>query len=171
MARLTVLTIPDPRLRIKAEPVAQVDDALRQFMADLMETMYAEDGVGLAATQVGINKRVIVFDLSDNFPDLPPIKMANPEIIWHSKETIIEQESCLSVPEQFANVKRFKAVRVRYLDEHNQSQEIEGEDLLAKCLQHEIDHLDGIVYIDHLSTLKRQLIIQKVQKLKKSFKL
>eukprot|EP01037_Dinobryon_pediforme_P014864 gene14864-15001_t len=138
MTRLTVLTIPDPRLRIKAEPVAQVDDALRQFMADLMETMYAED---------------------DNFPDLPPIKMANPEIIWHSKETIIEQESCLSVPEQFANVKRFKAVRVRYLDEHNQSQEIEGEDLLAKCLQHEIDHLDGI-----LSLLGADLIVNTLEK-------
>lgn len=171
MARLTVLTIPDPRLRIKAEPVTQVNDEIRQLMADLMETMYAEDGAGLAATQVGINKRVIVFDISDNLPHLPPMKMANPEIIWHSKETVIEPEACLSVPDQFANVKRSKAVRVRYIDEHNVHQELEGEDLLAKCLQHEIDHLDGIVYIDHLSTLKRQLIIQKVQKLKRLFKL
>ncbi|MBY0281759.1 MAG: peptide deformylase [Alphaproteobacteria bacterium] len=171
MARLTVLTVPDPRLRIKAEPVAQVDEAVHQLMADLMETMYAEDGAGLAATQVGINKRVIVFDISEHLPHLPPMKMANPEIIWRSKETVIEAEACLSVPEQFANVKRHKSVRVRYLDEHNQSQELEGEDLLAKCLQHEIDHLDGIVYIDHLSTLKRQLILQKVQKLKKLFKL
>lgn len=171
MARLTVLTVPDSRLRIKAEPVAQVDDSIRQLMADLMETMYAEDGAGLAATQVGINKRVIVFDISDTFPDLPPMKMANPEIIWHSKETVTSAEACLSVPDQFANVKRFQAVRVRYLDENNQEQELEGEDLLAKCLQHEIDHLDGVVYIDYLSSLKRQLIIQKVQKLKKLFKL
>ncbi|MBY0462625.1 MAG: peptide deformylase [Alphaproteobacteria bacterium] len=171
MALLTVLTIPDPRLRIKAEPVAQVDDTVRRLMADMVETMYADDGAGLAATQVGITKRVIVFDISDHFPDLPLMKMANPEIIWRSKETVTEPEACLSVPEQFANVKRFKAVRVRYIDEHNQPQEIEGEGLLAKCLQHEIDHLDGIVYIDHLSTLKRQLIIQKVQKLKKLSKL
>jgi len=171
MARLTVLTVPDPRLRIKAEPIVQVDDNVRRLMDDLMETMYAEDGAGLAATQVGINKRVIVFDLSDTYPNLPPMKMANPEIIWHSKETATEPEGCLSVPDQFANVKRSKGVRVRYLDEHNQPQELEGEDLLAKCLQHEIDHLDGIVYIDHLSTLKRQLIIQKVQKLKKLLKL
>lgn len=171
MARLTILTVPDPRLRIKAEPITQVDDTIRQLMADLMETMYAEDGAGLAATQVGINKRIIVFDISDTFPNLPPMRMANPEIIWHSKETVTSVEACLSVPDQFANVKRFKAVRVRYLDENNQQQELEGEDLLAKCLQHEIDHLDGIVYIDHLSSLKRQLIIQKVQKLKKLFKL
>jgi peptide deformylase len=170
MARLTVLTVPDPRLRIKADAVNQVDDEIRRLMADMMETMYAEEGVGLAATQVGISKRVIVFDLSETYKDLPPMKMANPEIIWHSDETVIEPEGCLSVPDQRADVKRSKAVKVRYLDEHNKSQELEAEDLLAKCLQHEIDHLDGIVYIDYLSTLKKQLIIQKVQKLKKLLK-
>lgn len=171
MAKLTILTAPDPRLRIKAEPVLQVDDAVCRLMDDMIETMYADDGCGLAATQVGINKRVVVFDLSEVYPALPLTKMVNPEIIWRSKETQSEVEGCLSVPEQSAVVRRSKAIKVTYLDEHNQHQEIEGEGVLAACLQHEIEHLDGVLYIDHLSSLKRQLLIQRSQKFKKTRKL
>ncbi len=164
MTRLTVLTVPDPRLRLKAEPVAQVDDEIRTLMNNLMETMYADDGAGLAAVQVGIPKRVIVMDLTDHYPTLKPLKIANPEITWRSKETKVELEACLSVPDQCAPVERHLAIKVKYLDENNILQEIDAEDLLARCFQHEIDHLDGKVYIDYVSPLKRQILIQRAQK-------
>ncbi len=164
MARFTVLTVPDPRLRIKAEPVLQVDDSVRQLMNDLMDTMYADDGAGLAAVQVGIPKRVIVMDLTDQYPSLRPLKIANPEITWRSEETEIELEGCLSVPEQSARIERHAAIKVRYLDENNRLHEINAEGILARCFQHEIDHLDGKVYIDYVSPLKRQILIQKAQK-------
>jgi peptide deformylase len=164
MTRLTVLTVPDPRLRIKAEPVAQVDDDIRKLMSDLMETMYADDGAGLAAVQVGISKRVIVMDLTDHYPSLKPLKIANPEITWRSKETKIELEGCLSVPDQCAPIERYVAIKAKYLDENNVLQEVAAEGVMARCFQHEIDHLNGKVYIDYLSSLKRQILIQKAQK-------
>ena len=161
MTRLTVLTVPDPRLRLKAGPVTQVDDEIRQLMNDMMETMYTDDGVGLAAVQVGIPKRVIVIDLTDHYPTLKPLKIANPEITWRSKETTVELESCLSVPDQCAPVERHLAIKVKYLDENNSFQEIDAEDLLARCFQHEIDHLDGKVYIDKQFHLKiANLVVQ-----------
>lgn len=166
MSYLTVLTVPDSRLRNKALPIATVDDEIRLLMADMMETMYADDGAGLAATQVGINKRVLVVDLGDHAPGLGPLKIANPEILWRSSKTQKNWEACLSVPGQSALVERASAIRLRYLDEYNQLQEKELEDWAAICIQHEIDHLDGILYVDHLSKLKKQLLIEKSKKFK-----
>lgn len=168
MALLKVLTEPDPRLHIVAKPVEQVDDTIRQIMSDMLETMYHEQGVGLAATQVGIDKRIIVIDVSSDLKNKPqPLKMANPEIIWASEETKKDFEACLSVPEQQAEVTRAVAVKIRYLDEHGKNQELEGDGLLAVCIQHEIDHLNGILYIDHLSRLKRSIILRKLSRLKR----
>lgn len=167
MARFTVLTVPDPRLRMKAEPVLQVDDSVRQLMSDLMESMYADDGAGLAAVQIGVLKRVIVMDLTDHYPSMKPLKIADPEITWRSEKTEIELEGCLSVPEQCALIERHAAIKVRYLDENNRLHEIGAEGLLARCFQHEIDHLDGRVYIDYLSPLKKQILIQKAQKVER----
>ena len=129
-----------------------------------METMYAAEGCGLAGTQVGIHKRVIVLDLSYKDSSFLPMKMANPEILWKSTTTCRYEEGCLSVPGQSAFIERAEHVHVRYLDENNHLQEIKAEEFLAVCLQHEIDHLDGKIYIDYLSPLKRQLLIQKAQK-------
>ncbi len=169
MALLPVLIAPDPRLKIKAKPVETVDDAVRSLMSDMLETMYANDGMGLAATQVGIDKRVIVIDLNAGEEGAPPLvmKLANPEVLWASKETLVEFESCISVPDQHGAVERPAKVKVRYLDENNTPKEFEADGLLAICIQHEIDHLDGILYIDHLSRLKREIILRKLLKARK----
>jgi peptide deformylase len=170
MALFNVLTVPDSRLRIKASPVEKVDRYILQLMEDMLETMYDDDGAGLAATQVGVNQRVIVIDLGEHMPEpnSGPLKLANPEIIWRSPETKKNWEGCLSVPGQSAEVERSIAIRLRYLDEQNVIQEKDFGDWAAVCLQHEIDHLDGILYIDHLSALKRQLLIERAKKYKKS---
>ncbi len=170
MAHLTVLTVPDLRLRSKALPVVAVDDDIRCLMKDMLETMYSDDGAGLAATQVGIHKRVLVLDLEEHAPGLGPLKIANPEIIWRSKETQKNWEACLSVPGQSALVERFVSIRLRYLDQDNRQQEKDFHDWASVCLQHEIDHLDGILYVDHLSKIKRQMLIEKAQKFKKNKK-
>lgn len=165
MALLKVLEIPDPRLRLKAEPVAAVDSEIRRLMDDMLETMYKEDGVGLAAIQVGVQKRVIVIDIEygANTPK-KSYKMANPEIIWLSEELQALTDGCLSVPGQWVTLKRAAAVHVTYLDENNKPQKIEATGLFAYCIQHEIDHLNGILFIDHLSNLKRSLLIKKLEK-------
>lgn len=170
MALLKILTVPDARLRIKALPIDKVDNEIRQLMADMLETMYDDDGAGLAATQVGINKGVVVVDFAEHNPEpnSGPLKLANPEVIWRSPETKKNWEACLSVPGQSAAVERSIAIRLRYLDEKNVIQEKDFKDFPAICLQHEIDHLEGILYVDHLSALKRQLLIAKAQKVKKS---
>lgn len=167
MTLLNVLTVPDPRLRIKAKPVSIVDDKIRTIFDDMVETMYAEDGIGLAAPQVGIDLRLIVIDISDSAPGTAVLKMANPEITWHSIETSVCNEGCLSVPEQRAEVSRPKAIKMNYLDENGILQHIESDDILATCIQHEIDHLNGKLYIDYLSSLKRQMFINKVKRIKK----
>jgi len=163
---LTVLTAPDPRLKIKAKPVESVNDDIRQLMDDMLETMYANEGMGLAATQVGVDKRVVVIDLNAGEEGVEPdiIKLANPEIIWSSEETAIVNESCISVPNQYGAVDRPTKVKIRYLDENNTLQEKEVDDIFARCIQHEIDHLDGILYIDRLSRLKREIILRKLLK-------
>ncbi|RZI46848.1 peptide deformylase [Candidatus Finniella inopinata] len=168
MARLTVLTVPDARLRVKAVPILGVDDNIRQLMDDMLETMYAEDGAGLAATQVGINKRVVVLDLEDHAPGLGPLKIANPEIVWRSEDVQKNWEACLSVPGQSAQVERHTAIRLKYLDENNTTQEKDFVDWVSVCLQHEIDHLQGVLYVDHLSALRRNLLIEKAKKFKAS---
>jgi peptide deformylase len=167
MALLPILTAPDPRLKKKAKPVATVDDGIRRLMADMLETMYAAPGIGLAAPQVGVSKRVIVLDPTRDGEPPNPLTMVNPEIIWASDDDNTYEEGCLSVPEHYADVVRPRAVKLRYLDETGAQRELEAEGLLATCVQHEIDHLDGVLFIDHLSSLKRNMILRKLLKEKK----
>jgi peptide deformylase len=159
-----ILTVPDPRLRIKASPIECVNDNVRKIMDKMLDTMYKEEGCGLAATQVGIHKRIIVMDVSHKCPDLPVFKMANPELLWKSEEQSVYEEGCLSVPGQYADVKRSSRVLLKYIDEHNQLHEREIDGFLATCVQHEIDHLNGKVFIDYLPNFKKDLIIRKVQR-------
>lgn len=167
MALLPILTAPDPRLKQKAARVETVDQSVRTLMDDMLETMYAAPGIGLAAPQVGMSIRVIVADIGKNEEDRQPIRMANPEIVWASDDDNTYEEGCLSVPEHYAAVVRPRAVRVRYVDEHDTVREMDADGLLATVLQHEMDHLDGILFIDHLSSLKRNMILRKLLKAKK----
>lgn len=167
MAILQLYEYPDKILRCKCEKVAVVDDALRKTLDDMLETMYADKGCGLAAPQVGLTKRMIVLDPNPGDEDLSarrPMCLINPEIIWKSEEMVLFKEGCLSVPEQRAEVERHEKVRVHYVDYDGAEQEILADDLLAIILQHEIDHLDGILYIDRLSRLKRDRVLHKLQK-------
>ncbi len=168
MALLPIITAPDPRLKKKAAPVEKVDAEVRQLMDDMLETMYQAPGIGLAAPQVGVLKRVIVLDITHEEEPRNPLFMANPEIVWVSDEDASYNEGCLSLPEHYADVVRPAAVRVRYLDHENEIREIEATELLATCIQHEIDHLDGILFVDHISALKRNMILRKLLKAKKS---
>ena len=163
MTRLTVLTVPDPRLRIKAQPIAAVDDEIRKLMDDMLETMYDEDGIGLAAIQVNVQKRVMVVDLGEDRQE-KPLFIANPELLWTSEEMQVTQEGCLSVPSQYDEVIRPLSVRLKYLDENNQSQILEASGLLADCIQHEIDHLNGKLFVDHLSPLKKKMALARSEK-------
>jgi len=167
MARLPILVAPDPRLKKISEPVAAVDDAVRQLMFDMLETMYDAPGIGLAAPQVGVLKRVIVVDIAREGEEPAPHFLANPEITWASEDDFTYSEGCLSLPEHYADVVRPRAIRLRYLDRENEPREMEAEGLLATCIQHEIDHLDGILFVDHISQLKRNMILRKLQKAKK----
>jgi peptide deformylase len=168
MALLPILTAPDPRLKQTSAPVKQVDAGVRKLMDDMLETMYQAPGIGLAAPQVGVLKRVIVLDLAREGEDPQPLRLANPEVVWVSDEDVTYNEGCLSVPEHYADVVRPGACRVRYLDHDNKQREIAAEGLLATCLQHEIDHLDGVLFIDHLTSLKRNIILRKLLKAKKA---
>jgi len=167
MAQLPIITAPDPRLKIKARPVAAVDDKVRRLMDDMLDTMYTAIGVGLAAPQVGVSSRVIVLDVAREGEKPQPIKLANPEILWRSPELTTGNEGCLSLPEHYADVTRPARIRLRYLDYQNEIREIEVSGLLAMCLQHEIDHLDGILFVDHISSLKRGMILRKLAKAKR----
>ena len=168
MSLLTVLTAPDPRLKVKAKPVARVDAAVRKLMDDMLATMYAAPGIGLAAPQVGVAKQVIVIDVAAKDEPPAPLRMANPEIIWKSEEQVTFEEGCLSVPEHYADVKRPARIRVRYLDHENEIRELDAEGLLATCIQHEMDHLNGVLFIDKISSLKRGMILRKLAKAKKA---
>jgi peptide deformylase len=167
MAILTILTAPDPRLKVVSKPVAKVDDSIRRLMDDMLETMYASQGIGLAAPQVGVAKQVIVMDLARGEESPNPIKLANPEIVWRSEEEVVCEEGCLSVPDQYSEVLRPKAVKVRYLDYQNEIREMDADGYLATCIQHEIDHLNGVLFIDRLSSLKRNIILRKLNKVRK----
>ena len=168
MAILPILTAPDPRLKEKALPVESVDDEVRRLMDDMLETMYEAPGIGLAAPQVGVGLRVIVIDVSPEGEERSPLKLANPEILSVSDDDAKYEEGCLSVPDHFGEVVRPAAIRLRYLDEENEIRETEIDGFLATVVQHEIDHLDGILFIDHLSQLKRNMILRKLTKAKKS---
>lgn len=167
MALRTILTAPDPRLKKKAAPVAAVDAEVRQLMDDMLETMYDAPGIGLAAPQIGVLQRVIVLDIEREDTKTGPICMANPEIVEASDEDATYEEGCLSVPEHYSDVVRPAKVTVRYLDRDNEARELACEGLLATCVQHEIDHLDGILFIDHISALKRNMILRKLLKARK----
>ena len=161
MAKLTILEFPDPRLRTKARPVEAVDDGLRTLIDDMFETMYAAPGIGLAATQVDVHKRLLVVDVSPDKSE--PHALINPRIVEKDGEAITE-EGCLSVPGYYEEVKRAQHIRVRHLDRDGEEQEMEAEGLLAVCIQHEIDHLDGKLFVDYLSEAKRQRIRKRLQK-------
>lgn len=163
MALLTILHHPDPRLRQKAEPVQVFDAALQTLIDDMFETMYAAPGVGLAATQVGVPLRLAVMDCSEDKAKPQPMVIINPEIMSPTDPEIME-EGCLSVPGVGDRIERYKRLRLRALDRHGKPFELDAEDLLAQAVQHEIDHLDGKLYIDHLSSLKRERLLKKLRK-------
>ena len=164
MAKLPILIAPDKRLKTKCAPVPEVDDGVRRLMDDMLETMYAAPGIGLAAPQVGVLCRVIVVDVADKDEERRPIQLANPEIVWASEEELVMNEGCLSLPEIYVDVARPSEVRVRYLDRDGKPQELAADGLLGRCLQHEIDHLDGILHVDYLSPLRRNVILRRLEK-------
>ena len=169
MAKLEILIAPDPRLKQKAEPIGDITDDIKQTLDDMLETMYAAPGVGLAATQVGIAGRMIVIDVANTKEgEAPaPYKLINPEVIENSDEQSVYEEGCLSLPDFYEEVERPATCTVKALDENGKEIVIKAEGLLATCLQHEIDHLDGVIFVDHVSRLKRTRILKKLEKLKK----
>jgi peptide deformylase len=166
MALREILVVPNPVLKLVSEPVQTVDDDLRALMDDMLETMYAAPGIGLAAIQVGVAKRVIVMDLSGSEEEKAPRYFVNPEILWAAEDTIPYEEGCLSVPEIYDEVDRPTKVKLRYLDYDGKVVEEDAEGLYAVCIQHEMDHLNGVLFIDHLSRLKREQAVKKVRKAK-----
>jgi peptide deformylase len=168
MAVREILKLPDKRLRLMSDPVRQIDAGIRKLVDDMFETMYKAPGIGLAAIQVGVAKRVIAMDLSKKEDDHKPQVFINPEITWQSEERAKFEEGCLSIPDYYEEVERPAEVKVAYLDVAGKKREIEAKGLLATCLQHEIDHLNGVLFIDHLSKLKRDRVIKKFAKAAKS---
>ena len=167
MAQLKILTVPDPRLKQRALPVPAVDAEARRLLQDMLEAMHAANGIGLAAPQVGVLKRLIVVDVAGPDEESRPYLMANPEILWRSEQIAVGEEGCLSLPEHYADVRRPAQVRVRYLDLDNEPRELEADGLLARCIQHEIDHLGGVLFVDHISAIKRGIILRKLTKAKR----
>lgn len=169
MAIRDIITAPDPRLKVKCDPVATVDDGVRTLMDDLVTTMFSVPGIGLAAPQVGVFQRVIVVDAGGGvIAKREPMCFVNPRILWASDETLACEEGCLSLPDQYAVVTRAAEIKLGYLDRDNQTQEFDAQGPFATCIQHEIDHLEGILFVDHLSALKRSIILRKLVKARKS---
>ncbi len=174
MSRRPILIHPDPRLRKTAAPVEAVDDATRALIDEMLITMYAAPGIGLAAPQIGVLKRVFVMDCASREadedgpePEPDPIALVNPEILWFSEETATEREGCLSIPEMFEDVTRPAKIRIRFFDRDGREQEHEWEGIRAVCAQHELDHLNGKLFIDYLGSAKRSMITNKMKKLKR----
>jgi peptide deformylase len=165
MAIREILTVPHPVLKQVSQPVDKVDDELRALMDDMLETMYDAPGIGLAAVQIGVPKRVIVMDLSREGEDKAPQYFVNPEIVWKSDDVAPYEEGCLSVPEIYDEVERPARVKLRYLNYQGEQIEEDAEGLYAVCIQHEMDHLEGVLFIDYLSRLKREQAVKKVKKL------
>ncbi len=170
MALLPIIIAPDPRLKQISASVERVDDEVRRLMDDMLETMYQAPGVGLAAPQVGVLRRIIVLDAAKKDEERQPYAMVNPELVRVSDQDMRSEEGCLSLPEHYADVVRPAAIRVRYLDHEGEIRELDAEGLLATCIQHEMDHLEGILFVDHLSALKRNMILRKLTKAKKTGK-
>lgn len=171
MAIRPIIEAPDPRLRVRSAPVEAVDDDLRALIADMFETMYDAPGIGLAAVQVGVPRRVLVIDLQEDGPDgervRDPRVFINPELSEPHADRSIYNEGCLSVPDQYADVERPIAIQARWLDEQGVAHDERIEGMLATCLQHEMDHLEGVLFIDHLSKLKRDMVLKKLEKAKR----
>jgi peptide deformylase len=167
MALRDILIIPDKRLRLVSEPVKKIDAEVKKLVEDMFETMYEAPGIGLAAIQVGVPRRIVTMDLSKKDEDKEKRVFINPEVVWSSDERNVHEEGCLSIPEFYEDVERPAQVRVKYLDLDGKEQEIEASGLLATCLQHEIDHTNGVLFIDHISKLKRDRIIKKFTKVAK----
>jgi peptide deformylase len=164
MSKLDIITLPDLRLKQSSEVVGSVDGSIRKLLDDMLETMYAAPGIGLAAVQIGVMKRVVTIDVSKEEDKREPLFLVNPEIVWSSEERSTYEEGCLSIPDYYEEVERPAKVRVRYLDRQGEAREMEADGLLATCVQHEIDHLDGVLFIDYLSKLKRDRVVKKFQK-------
>ncbi|WP_186398673.1 peptide deformylase [Stappia sp. P2PMeth1] len=164
MTKRDIIILPDPKLRLVSEPIASVDDAVRQLADDMLETMYDAPGIGLAAIQIGVPKRMLVLDVAREGETPAPLVVINPEIVWESEEHSVYQEGCLSIPEYYEDVERPQRIGLRFLDREGAAREIEADGLLATCLQHEIDHLNGVLFIDHISKLKRDRVVKKFQK-------
>ena len=167
MAILPIITAPSPRLRVVSEEIERVDDDVRRLLDDMLETMYAAPGVGLAAIQVGVPRRAIVIDLGREAQPAGPLFLVNPEIAWSSEELLEREEGCLSLPDQYTGVVRPSEVKVGYLDYDNARREIHAGEILSTCIQHEMDHLDGILFVDLLSAVKRNIIVRKLAKARK----
>ena len=170
MAKLDIITLPDPKLRLASAPVERVDDELRRFLDDMLETMYEAPGIGLAAIQVGVPRRVVTIDVSgrEEGQERAPLFLINPEIVSSGRERSVYEEGCLSIPDYYAEVERPASVRVSYLDRDGKKAELDAEGLLATCIQHEVDHLDGKLFIDYLSRLKREMVVRKFVKAAKA---
>jgi peptide deformylase len=168
MAVREILKLPDKRLRLTSDPVKRVDAGIRALVDDMFETMYAAPGIGLAGIQIGVAKRVVVMDLSKKEETQEPHVFINPEVTWASTERVTHEEGCLSIPEYYEEVERPLMVKVKYLDLDGKAHEIEADGLFATCLQHEIDHTNGILFIDHISKLKRDRITKKFTKAAKA---
>jgi peptide deformylase len=162
-----ILTAPDPRLKAASEKISRVDDELKKLIDDMLETMYAEEGIGLAAIQIGVPRRLLVMDLAQKDGRREPQAFINPRILWASDETVVVQEGCLSVPDIWEEVERPARIAAEFLDRDGTLKTVEADGLLSTCLQHEMDHLDGVLFIDHLSKLKRSIALRKVQKAKR----
>lgn len=179
MAILPLVIAPDPRLNIRSQPVEEVTDKTRKLAEDMLDTMYANNGIGLAAVQVGVHQRLIVLDVDWPSPRYSedgskgevqrgnPMVLVNPEIIRVSDELNVYQEGCLSFPDQFSDVERPKMATIRYMDLEGKQQQMEADGLLATCIQHEIDHINGVVFVDHISKLRREMILKRLKKQKK----
>jgi peptide deformylase len=169
MSLLPIIIVPNPVLKEVAKPIENITEAIKKQAADMVETMYDAPGIGLAANQVGQLNRLFVMDVNyrKNDQSRDAVILINPEIIWRSEEMSVMEEGCLSIPQQYAEVERPKTVRVKYIDLAGQVQEMEGSDLTSHCLQHELDHLNGILFVDYLSRLKRNMILRKVDKMVK----
>ncbi|MCX7327945.1 MAG: peptide deformylase [Hyphomicrobiales bacterium] len=164
MAIKPLVILPDPQLKRVSEPVTTVTPDIRALAADMLDTMYDAPGIGLAAIQIGVAKRVVTIDLAKQDEERSPIVFLNPEITWESEEMALYEEGCLSIPEYYEEVERPAVVKVRYMDLDGKTQEVEVDGLMSTCIQHEIDHLDGVLFIDHLSKLKRDRCIKKFAK-------
>ena len=167
MAVRPIIIAPDKRLKLACEPVESVGARVRALMDDMLASMYASNGIGLAAPQLGVLQRVIVLDVARADDEPQPLRLADPQIRWASEDLAEGEEGCLSLPEHYAPVTRPASVRVAYLDYENRARELEAAGLLARCVQHEMDHLDGLLFVDHLSALKRNVILRKLAKTKK----